>query len=83
MKERERHRIKQLEMVREGNKTLKAASESMGVSYRQGKRLYKAYRKEGDTGLMHGNYGKASNNRIGEEKRRKIIEVYRAKYCDF
>ena len=83
MEAKERQRSKQLEMVREGKKTLKAASESMGVSYRQGKRLYKAYRERGDAGLMHGNNGKASNNRIAEEKRRKIIEVYRAKYCDF
>ena len=37
-----------LEMVKQGKLTLKAAVKTMRVSYRQGIRLYAAYRQEGD-----------------------------------
>jgi transposase len=83
MGEKERLRGKVLEMVRQGQMTLKAASALLRVSYRQAKRLYAAYRKEGDAGLIHGNYGKPSNNRPDERIVEKAIEAYREKYNDF
>jgi hypothetical protein len=66
MGEQERLRSKALEMVKQGKLTLKAASLTMRVSYRQSKRLYATYKREGDAGLIHGNYGKRSNNRAPE-----------------
>jgi hypothetical protein len=70
-------------MVNQGKQTLKAACKTMGVSYRQGIRLYSAYRTEGDAGLIHGNYGKPSNNRTPEAVRAASVSAYRAKYYDF
>jgi hypothetical protein len=55
----------------------------MGVSYRQGIRLYCAYCTEGDAGLIHGNYGKPSNNRTPDAVRAAAVSAYRAKYYDF
>jgi len=83
MGQKELIRIKVLEMVRQGKMTLKAAVKTMGVSYRQGIRLYAAYRQEGDAGLIHGNYGKPSNNRTPEITREAALELYRNKYNDF
>lgn len=40
--------------------TLIAASGLMGLSYRQGKRIWRRYQDEGDAGLMHRLRGKPS-----------------------
>ena len=80
---KERMRGKILEMVKQGQMTLKAASVMVGVSYRQSKRLYAAYREKGDRGLIHGNYGRPSNNRTDGAVLEKAIEAYRRKYHDF
>ena len=83
MGEKERIRGKVLEMVAQGQMTLKAAAVMLGVSYRQSKRLYAAYREAGDTGLVHGNYGRRSNNHTAEFILKKAVEVYRKRYNDF
>ena len=76
-------RGKILEMVKQGKMTLKAAAVTMQVSYRQAKRLNAAYRKEGDTGLVHGNCGKRSNNRIAEAVRENVLQAYKERYNDW
>jgi hypothetical protein len=83
MGQKELLRSKALEMVKQGRQTLKAASITMRVSYRQAKRLYSAYRKGGDAALIHGNYGKQSNNRTPETVQEKVLEAYRTRYFDF
>ncbi|MDR1747583.1 MAG: helix-turn-helix domain-containing protein [Spirochaetaceae bacterium] len=72
-----------MEMVTRKQKTLKAASEELGISYSQGKRIYKRYKEGGDKALVHGNRGKASNKKSDESKIRKAIELYQEKYNDF
>ena len=61
MGQKELLRSKMLEMVKQGQTTLKAATITMRISYRQGIRLYKAYLEKGNAALIHGNAGKASN----------------------
>jgi transposase len=76
-------RGKMLETVKQGKMTLKAAAVTMGVGYRQGIRLYAAYREAGDGGLVHGNRGRRSNNRLAEAVREKALRAYRERYGDF
>jgi hypothetical protein len=76
-------RAKVLEMVKQGKQTLKAASVTLRISYRQAKRIYSVYRQKGDTGLIHGNYRKRSNNRTCELLLSKALEAYRSRYDDF
>jgi len=83
MGQKELLRSKMLEMVRQGKITLKAAAVTMRVCYRQGIRLYAAYREEGDAGLVHGNCGKESNNRLPETVRSAAVQAYRERYSDF
>ena len=83
MGEKERLRGKVLEMVRQGQMTLKAASVMLRVSYRQTKRLYASYRREGDAGLIHGNCGRQSNNRTPETVVERAVQAYRERYGDF
>jgi hypothetical protein len=68
MGQKELLRGKVLEMVKQEKMTLKDAALTLRVSYRQVVRLCAAYRKEGDAGLIHGNCGKKSNNRLEEER---------------
>jgi len=79
----ERQSGKMPEMVKQGQTTLYKAVATMGVSYRQGIRLYAAYLKDGDAGLVHGNIGRKSNNRLPEETREKAVAAYRQRYGDF
>jgi hypothetical protein len=83
MGQKELLRSKILEMVKQGKLTLKAATVTMRVSYRQGIRLYAAYRKKGDSGLIHGNCGKKSNRRLPEGIREAALLAYRERYGDF
>src|SRR5215469_588682 len=82
-KGQEKIRGKVMEMVKRKLKTLKAASLELGISYIQAKRIYKRYLSGGDEALVHGNKGKASNNKTDEAIVIKAVELYREKYYDF
>jgi transposase len=79
----ERLRGKMMEMVKQGHKTLKAASLELGISYRQGKRVYQRYLNGGDEALLHINKGKPSNHRVDEELVQRALILYEEKYGDF
>lgn len=53
------------------------------LSVRQVKRLKVRVRKYGPRGLIHGNRGKLSHNRIPEKERQHIIEILHKRYYDF
>jgi hypothetical protein len=72
-----------MEMVKQGQKTLKAASLELGISYRQGKRVYQRYLSGGDEALVHRNKGKRSNRRAGETLVQRALILYEEKYNDF
>jgi hypothetical protein len=75
MGQKELLRGKVLEMVKQKNMALKAASVMLCASYRQPKWLYAACREEGDAGLIHGNAGKRSNHRTEESIVEKAVEA--------
>jgi transposase len=83
MGQKELLRRKLMEMVKQGKMTLKTAAAQLKVSYRQGIRLYRAYRERGDAGLVHGSGGKPSNRKTAEGIRSRVIEQYRLRYGDF
>jgi len=70
------------EVVRGGRK-LRSAAEVLQLSYRQCRRVYQRYRREGDPGLIHRNRGRASNRKIGEEKRGQILTRYQQRYAGY
>src|SRR5262249_42532087 len=82
MSRRERQRLEVLGRVKRGEITLAKASELVGLSYRQVKRVYARYRQEGDRGLVHRLRGRRSNRRRDEGKER-AVELYRTQYSDF
>jgi len=83
MGQKELLRAKIMEMVKQKQKTLAPASKILKVSYRQAKRIYKAYKEKGDKGLIHGNTNKKSNNKYDCGFKEKVLEKYQEKYDDF
>jgi len=63
--------------------TQKKASELIGLSYRQAKRLVRRVREEGDIGIIHRLRGRRGNRRISEEVRARVMALHREKYWDF
>ncbi len=78
MNQRERCRLVIMSRVREKAMTIREASEVVGVSYRQGRRIYK-----GDMGLIHRNRGQPSNRGKSYEVKEKVLALYREQYWDF
>lgn len=76
-------RAKVMEMVREGRISLGEAAGRLKRSHRQVRRIWARYRRQGDAGLLHGNQGRPSNRRLGEEIRQAALESYRKHYPDF
>jgi transposase len=60
--------------------TLRAAIAHLGVSYRQGKRLLKRFRRDGARGLRHGNLGRRSNRAWSAVEQEAILDLIRAHY---
>jgi transposase len=80
MSERELKRAAVFSRVAEKAWTLVQGAERIGVSYRQGKRLWKRYRAQGLAGLVHGNVGRASNRAKPKKLRRRVLKLMREKY---
>lgn len=59
------------------------AAELLGLSLRQIRRLIAKFREQGAPGLVHGNRGKAPNNRIDEAQRARIWELAEERYKDY
>jgi len=61
MSQKERTRLVMMTRIGEQAMTIKEAVVVLGISYRQGRRIYKRYVSEGDKGLVHRNRGRPSN----------------------
>jgi transposase len=59
------------------------ASERLGISVRQFKRLVRAWRRDGDAGLVSRQRGRPSHRRMSEALRSRIGDLLRDKYADF
>jgi len=78
--------IKRLDVIHkvESNQlTGKQAAERLRLSERQVRRLIARYREQGAPGLVHGNRGRAANNRIPEEIRAQVLELAENEYRDY
>ena len=81
-----RRELKRLQVVKktiEGGLKQVEAANVLELSVRQIGRLVRRIESEGDVGVVHRLRGKASNFRIGDDKRKKVIDLYRVKYKGF
>jgi transposase len=80
---KEQKRLKVLNEVEAHRLTGLEASELLGISLRQVRRLLAAYRKEGAAGLAHGNRGQISRRRLSETMRARILGLAQSTYLDY
>jgi transposase len=80
MSTRELKRGGVLARVAAGTLGLGSAAALMEVSYRQAKRLYGRYRREGAAGLKHRSAGRGSNQAIAGKIRERVLALVREKY---
>ena len=83
MGQRQLQRWHVMKMVEVGKITLKEASEKIGVSYRQAKRIAGAIRDRGMKALVHGNRGRPSHRRLAEPLRERVLALARGLYKEF
>ena len=80
MSQRELRRVEVLARVKSKELKVVDAASLVGVSYRQGKRLWKRYREEGAQGLRHRGAGGVSARAKPARFRRRVLKLVREKY---
>lgn len=83
MSKKELQRKSIFDLVKLGQITRLDASKRLYLSYRQTKRAYQRYLKEGDSGLIHRGRGKASPRALPLKMKETVIALYEQKYWDF
>lgn len=83
MSQSERRRLEVLGLVRAEKLSLKRASELLGISYRQTKRVWQRFQTLGDVGLVHRLRGRPSNRPSDAALREQVLARYGASYSDY
>ena len=80
MSARELSRVGVMARVKSEELRLKDAAELMDLSYRQTKRLWRRYRREGGVGLKHRSAGRRSHRAYEEKFRSQVLKLVGEKY---
>lgn len=83
MSQKERARLTVMKQVKERALSIVEASEVLGLSYRQAKRVWGRYQLSGDAGLVHAARGKPGKRAKPVELRARILARYEKRYPDF
>ena len=83
MSRRETKRLHIIHQALDRRITQAKAAEIVGLSSRQLRRMVKRVREEGDDGIRHRSRGKASNRRLPQKVKDKVLKLYRKQYGDF
>lgn len=83
MSKKELRRKSIFDLIKLGQLTQLDASKRLYLSYRQTKRAYQRYLKEGDAGLTHRSRGKTSPHAFSFEMKKTALALYEEKYWDF
>lgn len=83
MSQDERDRLDVLSRVKRKELKVTEAAVLLGLSLRQTRRVWKRFRTSGSAGLVHAARGRASNNRLDDAVRDRIIKRHQAVYADF
>jgi len=80
---KEIRRLKVLQQIADQQLTGAQASELLGISLRQIRRLIARYRELGASGVVHGNRGREPNNRLDAGIQARIWELAQGEYKDY
>ena len=82
MSMKERVRLEAFSRVKRGEMSVAKAAGLLGISLRQGRRIWRRYKRDGDSGLVHGLRGRPGNA-LKRAVRDKALELCRTRYSDF
>lgn len=83
MSKKEISRMSIMEQLKAKSMTQKKAAQTLGVSERQVRRLWKNYQQNGGSGLISKRRGKPSNNRLSLETKQAVTDLLHGQYADF
>jgi transposase len=83
MSEKEMNRLEVIKAIEEKRITQGQASQRLGISTRQVKRLCRNYRERGAEGLMNKMRGKASHNQLKGDIVQQVLDLILERYRDF
>jgi transposase len=83
MSNREITRLEVMQRLKEKRLKQKEAAQMLGISIRQVKRLWRAYRQIGAPGLVSARRGKPSNNQLDAGVTQRALDLIKEKYDDF
>ncbi|MBF5060093.1 hypothetical protein NEPTK9_001620 [Candidatus Neptunochlamydia vexilliferae] len=79
MSVKEAERLSVMKQIDKKILTIEKASEELGVSIRQTKRIRRRYREQGEIGLISLKRGKPSNRKIDKSLKEKILCLVKTK----
>lgn len=83
MSEKQWRRLDVVERIERGEMTIAEGATALGISSRQMKRIRKRIAKQGQSGVVHGNAGRAPKHRITMLVRTRIVQLRRELYRGF
>jgi transposase len=83
MSDQEITRLEVMQRLKGKRLTQKEAARMLGISARQVKRLWRAYRKKGAKGLVSQRRGKPSNHQLKADMAQQALDLIKEKYEDF
>ncbi len=83
MSKQEITRLEVMQRLKDKRLTQKEAAQLLGISTRQVKRLWQAYRQQGAKGLVSTRRGKPSNNQLDAGIAKQALDLIKEKYSDF
>jgi transposase len=83
MSGKEVSRLEVMQRMKSKSLSQREAAEMIGVSVRQVKRMFKAYREKGAAGLVSQRRGQVSNNRLSEATQAQALDLLGSKYRGF
>jgi transposase len=83
MSNRELTRLEVMQRLKDKRLTQKEAARMLGISTRQVKRLWRAYRQKGAKGLVSARRGKPSSNQLDGGVAQQALDLIKEKYEDF
>lgn len=83
LSQRDRDRLVVLEGIERGHWSQREGAAQLGLSTRWVRKLLARRRQEGDGGIVHRLRGRASNRRIREAERARVMAAVRQRYADF
>ena len=83
MSAKELSRLEVMQRLSRKQMSQKEAGAMLSMSVRQIKRLLRAYRQKGATGLVSRQRGRQSNNRLSEDVKKRALNLLKTKYRGF